>query len=358
MFCSRSVMPPKRKASDGVSRATKAAKGGKKGHDQERPGQRSDQPVQGDTQPPQDATALILAKLDAVSADVQGIRADLSTTQQHLAELQTEVQDQANTMADAAAGALAADGPREDELGQELARDITGDISQSPPTIIPVDLHVSDRTRAKIWANEAIDMGSLLHGNKEPTDVKILYSDGQSNVTMVNQKQSNMSEDEWREAFNIFRAVFVKKFKDNAGLCIHEKKVVQLMRKKGDWRHYDLTYRQMIQKGLIQWGQMPEGHYSECLLRNVQVGNTKNFPKQNPSKPSSTMGPFIPVGFCRRFHKGLNCERGTNCKYKHLCPQCGKGVHPQKECKNKQSNKTKSQSENGQGKQPEPPFRN
>ena len=39
-----------------------------------------------------------------------------------------------------------------------------------------------------------------------------------------------------------------------------------------------------------------------------------------PSGRTSQLGPFVPIGFCRVFHKGVKC---TGCSYKHTCFKCG-----------------------------------
>ena len=39
-----------------------------------------------------------------------------------------------------------------------------------------------------------------------------------------------------------------------------------------------------------------------------------------PSGRTSQLGPFVPIGFCRAFHKGVKC---TGCSYKHTCFKCG-----------------------------------
>ena len=183
-------------------------------------------------------------------------------------------------------------------------------------------------------------MNTLLP-NKEGSSFKVYFSQGSGsdspNITMSNEPSKNaaMSEDEWRSAWAIYRSICAEKFSEAAsliqtvkGMAIHESKVSNMMKQKGDWKGYDMAYRRLIQKNLIKWGQVAEGLYSEHLFSKIHIEQKQKGVKQTfgPSKQ-----PFVPCpkGFCVRYHKG-QCKR-DNCKYKHSCFICGK-KHPYDQC--------------------------
>ena len=78
--------------------------------------------------------------------------------------------------------------------------------------------------------------------------------------------------------------------------------------------------------------ELPWGSTHWELWIRAQNFNNARFPKPQPtlrnSSSSSAAGPFVPKGFCRKFHRGDHC---AGCNYKHVCCKCGV-VHPALRC--------------------------
>lgn len=193
--------------------------------------------------------------------------------------------------------------------GSHLASYLTGEI--------PVDLHVDDKVKNRVWGNEAIDMALML--NKDDP----LFHDLRQHLTQQEEKGTlfhvRLSESRWTAAWNIFQSIYMKRHPTVAsGLAIHFQQVQKLMAAKGDWRGYDIGVRRMIQQGLQQWGTPNPTLYAEARLRFLSAPQ----PKQ-----AGKVGDQVPLSYCIDYHKRNACNKGKQCRYKHVCYICQAGVH-------------------------------
>ena len=198
--------------------------------------------------------------------------------------------------------------------------------------MIPVDLHLDDRTRSRIWANEAIDMAALIKGSTAPAyQVTIgTSSEGGPNFTILESagKGSNLSSTEWMAAFDIYMAVYLQQHMGALqGLSAHKSIMMNLMSTGADWREYDSRYRLLVQKGLLNWGQHHSALLNAAMLKMLSKPQGQRLTKtQAPAERSLR----IPKGYCLNFHKKSHCDR-PNCPYNHECPKCKK-EHPLAKC--------------------------
>jgi hypothetical protein len=187
--------------------------------------------------------------------------------------------------------------------GNEEPSTSNGQGGQGGNKQLPVDLHLDDNTRARIWAGEAVDFRLLLP--QQPKD-----KDGK-------EEKRPILEWEWVRAFNVFCAVYLDKKDVHRALAAHMGNVMELMQKKGDWRGYDTRFRLAIQGGFMGWGDFNPGLFTEARLEVPRNGD-----KGVKGGAPYGKGTPIPRSFCYPFHNQGVCAR-RECRFKHFCFKCG-----------------------------------
>ena len=134
--------------------------------------------------------------------------------------------------------------------------------------------------------------------------------------------------DAWTSAFQIFVGVYTAKFPIDAPALMKYSEVVRDLAARGaDWRFFDTQFRLLCQSNPTEfpWGST---HW-ELWIRAQNFHNTRVSKAQTPMRHnSSTVGSLVPKGFCRKFHRGIDC---SGCNFKHQCFKCGV-VHPALRC--------------------------
>lgn len=100
--------------------------------------------------------------------------------------------------------------------------------------LLPVDYHLDDKLRHRIWSNEAIDLSLVL--NKDDPMYKDLHklvadsAEGTASHVLLNEHR-------WISAWNIFQSIYTRRHPQSAsGLSVHFQQVHKLMARKDDWR--------------------------------------------------------------------------------------------------------------------------
>ena len=200
---------------------------------------------------------------------------------------------------------------------------------------LPIDAQVSAKLKAKIWANEFVDFGLLL--STTPGDarynISVMANAGSAAPTLClqpTQKAKSISSIEmWTSAFQIFVGIYTSKYPMDAPSLMKYGEVVRdLAARGGDWYFYDTNFRHMRQQ---HFDNMPWGttHW-ELWIRSQQFGvhNPKSHAPRSVQYSSTGTAPFVPKGYCRKFHKGVEC---LGCSFKHQCHKCGV-THPSSKC--------------------------
>ena len=197
---------------------------------------------------------------------------------------------------------------------------------------VPLSSKVPDKIQSKIWANEYIDLGTLL--TPLPGDPKYNFtvkSSSLSNQPIVSLEPTQASKriatiDQWTTAFQTFVAIYTVRFPDSApGLMKYSATVRDLAAKNANWRYYDENFRYLRQKSLFPWEEI---HWELWLQahhlpsRSSSQGNLASTVNRQFKQP-------FPRGFCWKFHQGEKC---FGCNLKHDCFKCG-AVHPASKCK-------------------------
>ena len=196
---------------------------------------------------------------------------------------------------------------------------------------VPLSSKVPDKTQTKIWANEYIDLGTLL--SPLPGDPKYNFtvkSSSLSSEPIVSLEPAQASKrivtiDQWTTAFQTFVAIYTVRFPNSApGLMKYSATVRDLAAKNANWRYYDENFRYLRQKSLFPWEEI---HWELWLqAHHMTSSSSQGNPANNINR--QVKQPF-PRGFCWKFHQGDKC---FGCNFKHNCFKCG-AVHPASKCK-------------------------
>ena len=111
-----------------------------------------------------------------------------------------------------------------------------------------LESRVSDRVKAKIWANEYVDFGSLLTVSPDESKYRISVTDDHDHPSLclehVKQKRRSLTIDQWLTTFNVFVAVYTIKTPSAINSLMKYCEVVRdIAAKQGNWRYYDEQIR-------------------------------------------------------------------------------------------------------------------
>ena len=133
----------------------------------------------------------------------------------------------------------------------------------------------------------------------------------------------------WTSAVQIFVGTYTSKYPTDAPSLMKYCEVVRdLAARGGDWYFYDTHFRHMRQQ---HFDNMPSctTHW-EIGIRSQQfaVHNPKSHDPRSVQHSSTGTAQFVPKGYCRKFHMGV--ER-LGYSFKHQCHKCGI-THPASKC--------------------------
>ncbi len=232
--------------------------------------------------------------------------------------------------------------------GEDIALNIDQSISKPPQPkfamTLALDLHVPASLRAKILNNEFVYLSDLLIKDRDRVSTSVqLSKSGQ--LFLQSHPKKIVTIDQWNEAFNIYSAIYCKKYTESyTGLLKHATNVRHIHSRGGDWQSYDQQYRLFIQSGGCNWGDYNPEIYNNAMMSvpfRAQQPRS-NFRKQSQSK--SGQGKFsdrqkYPLGYCWLFLDGkqCKCDKSSPDARKHVCPRCNQ-KHPLSQCKADNSN--------------------
>lgn len=202
---------------------------------------------------------------------------------------------------------------------------------------LPLGSMVSDQSKNKIWANDYVELGSLLpkiesKSRSKPLVVENLGTFGKSPQLAVEDNSKEIkSMDQWVSAFTIFMAIYCEKFKDAAPALLKYMNIVRdIAKRKGDWLEYDIEFRKTKCQFKVSWANI---HHELWLLNMLKEKHDiyKTDVHQTPvnSYINNNLVPMVPIGYCRRFHEGSACQ--LPCRYNHKCYKCNR-LHPANRC--------------------------
>lgn len=198
---------------------------------------------------------------------------------------------------------------------------------------IPLGAATSHRLKAKIWANQFIDLGLLLQRQEDPISLNI-----SSGSVIVQQGSSKpklpMSIQQWTDAFLIFMGIFIEKYPEQAPHLLKYCYFIREMNKMlGDkaWRIYDVNFRMLKETVDLPWQKPVEELRIKAASSNYQLQQpfrANNYQLQQPFR-ANTGGK--PIRFCYAFNNGEQCTRNP-CSFAHRCQSCS-GSHARANCR-------------------------
>ncbi|MEW8544663.1 MAG: hypothetical protein AB2693_14135 [Candidatus Thiodiazotropha sp.] len=199
----------------------------------------------------------------------------------------------------------------------------------------PLDLGIDSKIKGKIWANQYIELNSLLPSKRKERLELVDNGDG-----VIRCKKSNSSSintiDLWLEAFHVFVAIYTAKYPTEApSLMKHTNIVQKLAKQAGDDAalFYDEQFRlwREDQPELLPWGMINSELQNEALA----MGISKKL-KQNPTNQRKQKTEV--KRFCFRFNNNNGqCPKGKDCSFPHICQKCG-GPHSRRQCPKSSTN--------------------
>ena len=222
---------------------------------------------------------------------------------------------------------------------------------------LPLDLHLTSETRARIISNGYINFAQLLNKtSSEPLAIQIQNTQAQQHIVLAPQphKQHITSIDAWNRAFDIYCYAYFAKNHQQAQSVIKYGRLIRDMAWKGfHWAKYDDNFRRLRETNpdAYPWDRIEPQLWAECTsMRMLPTRPTwTSYGTENQhSGPSRLAGmqfkqsqqstPFrgprqqkgSPKSVCFRYNRGEPCF--TNCKFQHVCLKCG-GPHTGQVCR-------------------------
>ena len=195
---------------------------------------------------------------------------------------------------------------------------------------LPLATRVPDKIKAKIWANEYVDLGSLQSNSLGEESYTFKLQNGEEGkpvfTVVPNEKRRTIRNiDQWTAVFQTFVAVYSEKYPQaTPGLMKYSSIVRELAFRSANWRFYDENFRKLRQKDPVPWEQIHTELWLRVHSQRGPANDTARAPPTHDAKPSQS----FPPGFCFKFHGGQRCY---GCNYKHQCFKCG-GQHPASQC--------------------------
>lgn len=189
---------------------------------------------------------------------------------------------------------------------------------------LPLDYAVTPEIKTKIWSNQYIEFGELLHPTQTAQMKVAVQKDGNGDSTLCliqGNKKLPKSITEWNSAFAIFTTVYTAKFPTEiGGLLKYAENIRQIALEEGNFNWYDVTFRKWRQTKPLPWGGLVDELYFRATKQKVtKLQNDKD--RLGASQ--------FPSGTCFRFHGKQFCD--GSCGYPHKCFRCH-GGHPIYKC--------------------------
>ena len=110
-------------------------------------------------------------------------------------------------------------------------------------------------------------------------------------------------------AFQVYVAIYTERApKDTSALMKYGSVIRELASLGANWTFYDENFGKLRQSQGTPWDQI----HSELWLRSHSFRDkSTNYPKR-----AKHGGPYIPNGYCWKFHRGIYCP---GCSFKHQC---------------------------------------
>lgn len=198
---------------------------------------------------------------------------------------------------------------------------------------VSLHAHVSDKTRALVWAGEFVELATLLPQRKAVSQELALGLQGAEDGTSVvciepKAKPAITSFPLWSKAFQIYMSIYLSQpvhYHEAPPMLKYIQTIRDLSERGYNWQVYDESFRSF--RVLHNWGW--DTVESELWLQasrtvSMPFGGAPFHGKGGARRPAQSSNP------CFTYNKGLHCD-SRKCRYQHKCKRCGAG-HPVTQC--------------------------
>ena len=207
----------------------------------------------------------------------------------------------------------------------------------------PIDIHVPQSVKEKIWNGQYVDMASLYRDNA----TRILASaDSGSELTMAVERGRIVfrpatphprkldSIDKWSSAFHVFMAIYTTR---HQGRFLELLKYAETVRTASvqfpglGWRNYDEQFRLRMEANPSRsWASMD----MELWVTVAAAGSMLPAANAhtNPSRNQYSLGSNPVRNACFAFNSVAGC-RWNSCRYVHSCSRCARSGHGASSCR-------------------------
>ena len=195
---------------------------------------------------------------------------------------------------------------------------------------IPLGAHITHKVREKIWADEFIDLGTLLPDQETMDPWSVTISPHSMVMTSKqNKSKAPLSFYEWNEAFMIFMDIYLEKYPHEAKNMLKYMSIIKdLFEIKGvqAFRSYDQSFRLLKKNYKLPWQKPIDELYTKALNPKKQFKNVNTGSFNRPPFPINRDRD----GTCHQYNNQGKCTRKI-CTFKHICRAC-RGPHPKIRC--------------------------
>lgn len=208
---------------------------------------------------------------------------------------------------------------------------------KNPSITRPLGLGVDSKIKSKIWANEFVDLCTLLGMKNKKKSFEIMENQkGECEIKAKRPTYEIRQVSQWVQAFFVFVGIVTEKFPREAPALMKYGDMVQKLGKQaGDEAaiYYDKNFREWraSNPSSFLWGNLNSEIHSEALavsLGKSRVGSASvsgGKRKFSSSSPQFFRGSSSPKYPCHSFNNRGFCTR-ERCPYTHACLKCG-GTH-------------------------------
>ena len=209
------------------------------------------------------------------------------------------------------------------QKGKEFSRSVG-------PSLIPLSVdgvsdHVSLKIKRKIWANEYINLASLLERDMH-RESSLLYinTNGQIESRAAESKDTIWSIEHWTDCFLVFMDIYVQRY---ASKVLELIKYMTVIRDAAThlpgWRQYDRQFRARQALSVSSWAVVHNELWTRVMPGKKKVMNdVSNNNGQSVSSYSNQSASYLK---CRFFNNGA-CHY-SRCRFAHVCESCGSREH-------------------------------
>ena len=240
----------------------------------------------------------------------------------------------------AAAAGSAATAEGVDDVVGEAPQDLLFPPEMQSFSAVPLGSLVDDRVKAKVWANQFVEL-ELLVGESAPQTMYLLDSATDRPVVQIRDQPTKKiaNIEQWTDAFLIYIAIYTERHPADTPDIL---KYLQLIRTMSHdsrpslFLTYDRNFRKLRAHNGMPWFKLHQELFS-LAARQATVVQTQAFPVRRQPFPKKQ--PFLagcPPGYCYSFASQGRCKN-PRCPYIRSCPTCS-GSHTAAQCTAKRTN--------------------